>query len=121
MFANSQITRPAGAAIQMALPKTNNVLSKIERIIIFPNWGFLYGGSSSMKDDGRPFNIVFESILETMKVRHIPKIITKTTAKVETIEAVMPLKAPAMKIVATEIRKGNLPVTWHKIVSKNSN
>ena len=74
-----------------------------------------------MKDDGRPFNIVFESILETMKVKHIPKIITKTTAKVETIDAVMPLKAPAMKIVATEIRKGNLPVTWHKIVSKNSN
>lgn len=49
---------PAGAATITALPKTKSVLSNIERIITLPNCGFLYGGSSSVKKDGRPFRIV---------------------------------------------------------------
>lgn len=41
MFANNQITRPAGAATAIALPSTNKVLSKIERTKTFPICGFL--------------------------------------------------------------------------------
>ena len=36
IFAISQITIPAGAATETALPKTKRVLSKIDLIIIFP-------------------------------------------------------------------------------------
>ena len=36
MFAISQMMMPAGAATEIALPKTNNVLSNIERMITFP-------------------------------------------------------------------------------------
>ena len=40
-LANNQIIKPAGAATAKALPKTNIVLSKIERTITFPICGFL--------------------------------------------------------------------------------
>ena len=66
---------PAGAATIMALPKTNSVLSNIDRIITLPNCGFLYGGSSSVKKDGKPFNIVLDRIFDTIKVIISPKII----------------------------------------------
>ena len=46
MFAISQIISPAGAATAAALPKTNKVLSKIERIITFVNCGLRKEGSS---------------------------------------------------------------------------
>lgn len=36
ILANNQITSPAGAATEMALPKTNKVLSNIECTKIFP-------------------------------------------------------------------------------------
>lgn len=38
-FAISHIINPAGAAITMALPNTNNVRSKMERTITFPTCG----------------------------------------------------------------------------------
>ena len=40
-FAISQMIRPAGIAAMTALPNTNIVLSKIERISTFPNCGLL--------------------------------------------------------------------------------
>lgn len=66
---------PAGAATIIALPKTNRVLSNIERIITLPNCGFLYGGSSSVKKDGKPFRIVLDRIFDTINVIISPKII----------------------------------------------
>lgn len=36
ILANNQITSPAGAATEIALPKTNKVLSNIECTKIFP-------------------------------------------------------------------------------------
>ena len=41
ILAISQIIRPAGADIRIALFKTNNVLSNIDLIITFVIWGFL--------------------------------------------------------------------------------
>ena len=38
---NSQMISPAGAATVIALPNTNSVLSKRERVRILPNCGFL--------------------------------------------------------------------------------
>ena len=48
MLPKIHITIPAGAATAIALPNTNKVLSKTDLIKIFPNCGFLYGGSSSV-------------------------------------------------------------------------
>ena len=117
-FANIQITSPAGAATTIALPKTNNVLSKIERTNIFANCGFLYGGNSNTIDDGIPFNIVFDKILDIINVKHIPNIITMITAIVDNIEDRIlfpPAYAPAIKIVAIDIKNGNLPLHGTKL------
>ena len=40
IFASIQIIAPAGAATMIALPRTNMVLSNIERIITLPIFGF---------------------------------------------------------------------------------
>ena len=114
--AKSQITRPAGAATLIALPNTNKVLSKIDLIKIFPNWGLLYGGSSKIKEEGIPFKIVLDNIFDVINVKIIPKSITKITASVETIEAPIPCIEPAIKILEIAIKKGNLPVTRNKII-----
>ena len=73
IVAKSQIISPAGAATAKALTNTNNVLSKIDLTKILPIWGFLYGGSSNVKEEGIPFNIVLDSILDTINVKKIPK------------------------------------------------
>ena len=116
IFEKSQIMRPAGSATLIALPRTNKVLSKIERINILPNWGFLYGGSSSTNEDGIPFSIVLESILEINKAQKIPKIMTNITARVETTEAPIPCIVPAINILEIEIRNGNLPLQGTKLL-----
>lgn len=91
----------------------------MDLIKIFPIWGFLYGGSSKIKDEGIPFKIVLDNILETTKVRKIPSKITKITVIVDKIEAPNPCIVPAIKIVAIDIKNGNLPVTRYKIICKN--
>ena len=83
---------PAGAATTIALPNTNKVLSKIELIIIFPNSGFLYGGSSSINEEGVPFKIVLDKSLEITKVKNIPNNITNNTQIVEIREDILPEK-----------------------------
>ena len=92
---------------------TNIVLSSIDLIIIFPTCGFLYGGSSSTNDDGIPFSIVFDRILDIINVSIIPKSITRITERVDMIEDVIPDTLLAINIVAIVIRNGNLPVTWY--------
>ena len=62
MFANNHIKAPAGIATITARPKTNNVRSKIERIITLIIWGFRYGGNSNVNEDGTPFNKVLDKI-----------------------------------------------------------
>ncbi len=84
VFARSQMIIPAGAAIFIALARTKRVLSNIERINIFPIWGFLYGGSSKINEDGNPFSIVLDRIFDMTKVKMIP---IKTTNKTRTVAA----------------------------------
>ena len=110
IFAKSQITIPVGAAIETALPKTKSVLSKIERTIIFPIWGFLYGGNSKVKLEGIPFKTVCDNIFEMTNVIKIPSKITSKTVRVDKIDAPKPIPNPPIKIVAIVIKKGNLPL-----------
>lgn len=51
-----------------------------------------------------------------INVKKIPNKITKMTAMVETSEAPNPCIVPAMKMVAIDIRKGNLPVARNKVI-----
>lgn len=78
--------------MEIALPKTKMVLSSKDLTIILPIWGFLYGGSSKTNEEGTPFNIVLESILDINNVNKIPKSTTIKTHKVEIIEEVQPGK-----------------------------
>ena len=95
---------------QLLFRRTNNVLSNIDLISILPNCGFLYGGSSKTKEEGTPFKIVLDKILETTRVIKIPKRITQITAIVDIIEPAKPLMLPAIKILAIAIKNGNLPL-----------
>ena len=118
IFANNHITNPAGAATDIALPNMNNVLSNMERTNIFPNCGFLYGGNSNTIDDGIPFNIVFDNIFDIINVKNIPNIITIITASVDNIDDKNPFPAeyaPAINIVAIDIKNGNLPLHGTKL------
>lgn len=107
---NSHITIPAGAAIEIALPSTNKVLSNKERINILPICGVLYGGSSNVKDEGSPFNIVLDNIFETNKVSKIPNKTTNITTIAATKPENIPAIEPEINIVATVIKNGNLPL-----------
>ena len=96
----------------------NNVLSNMERTNIFPNCGFLYGGNSNTIDDGIPFNIVFDNIFDIINVKNIPNIITIITASVDNIDDKNPFPAeyaPAINIVAIDIKNGNLPLHGTKL------
>lgn len=120
-LAKSHITRPVGAAIATALPSTNKVLSNNERTKIFPICGFLYGGSSKIKDDGTPLSTVLERSFETTRVSQIPSNINNRTDTVDTIDENEVAKKLPMKIVAIVIKKGNLPIAWYKIICKYCN
>lgn len=116
MFAISHIIRPAGAATLIALPRTNNVRSNSDLIIILPIWGFLYGGSSSIKEDAIPFSIVPERILDTKNVINTPRTITKVN---NTADAAYWYEAetPVIKnIVIMAISVGNLPLHGTKLL-----
>lgn len=64
----------------------------MDLIRILPICGFLYGGNSNMKELGIPFNIVFDNILEVIRVNITPKIIIASTAKVDAIDCIAPVK-----------------------------
>ena len=63
-----------------------------------------------MNEDGTPFRSVLESIFDINKVITIPTKITKTTTKVDIIELEIPENLLAIKMVAIDIKKGNLPL-----------
>ena len=79
-------------------------------LLFFRKSGFLYGGSSSIKEVELPFNNVLDNILEINNVKIIPSKIANTTAKVEIILDLNPVYAPAIKIVDIAIKKGYLPL-----------
>lgn len=110
---NIYIMIPAGMATTIALPNTYKVLSNILLIITFKYCGLRYGGSSNINDDGIPFNIVFDSIFEIIRLANIPKIITATTISVDKIDAPIPCIVPAINIVDIVIKNGNLPIAWY--------
>ncbi len=83
----------------------------------FRTWGFLYGGSSKINDEGIPLSIVLERILDTANVRKIPNKINSKTHIVDTKEEIELAKKLPIKIVAIVIKKGNLPITWNKVIS----
>ena len=51
-----------------------------------------------------------------MRVNKIPNKITQITAIVDRIEALKLCMLPAINMVLMVIKKGNLPITWNKIV-----
>lgn len=116
MFAKSHITSPAGAATTAALPSTKSVRSNIERTITLPICGRRYGGSSSVNDDGTPFNIVFDSIHDTKNVISIPKIITAVSKRLDNIDEEIPDAFPMKNIVIIAIIVGNLPLQGTKLL-----
>lgn len=77
---NIYIMIPAGMATTIALPNTYKVLSNILLIITFKYCGLRYGGSSNINDDGIPFNIVLDNILDINKVINTEKHITNTNS-----------------------------------------
>ena len=116
ILANNHITSPAGAATAIALPNIKIVLSKIDLTNTFKNCGFRYGGNSNTKEDGIPFKIVFDKILDITSVIIIPRIIIPITAIVDIIEEPIPPIVPAINIVAMVIKNGNLPLHGTKLL-----
>ena len=116
MFAVIQISRPAGAAMRMALPSTNKVRSQTERMITFPICGRLYGGSSSVKEEGIPFRRVLDNTLDATKVMQIPRRMTKARQKAPRSEADSPVAPPAMKSERMVRIVGNLPLQGTKLL-----
>lgn len=62
--------------------------------------------------------MVLDNRLEIIKVKNMPSKMTRMTARVEMIEAPSPCILPATKIVAIEIKKGNLPLQGTKLFVK---
>ena len=92
-----------------ARPKTNKVLSNIDLIITFITLGFLYGGSSIVKKDGNPFNIVLDKILLTIRVIKILRSISKV--RIPTLNKELNNLLSIIKnILIIDINAGNLPL-----------
>ena len=100
---NIYIIIPAGIATTTALPNTYKVLSIILLIITFIYWGFRYGGSSNINDDGIPFKIVLDNILDIIKVIDTEKHITNTSNNALNNEEVKVLFNPTKNIVIIAI------------------
>ena len=83
-LAQSQISRPAGAATATARPSTNSVRSSTERAMTLPIWGRRYGGSSSVKEEGTPRRMVPDSSRDTQKVMNTPSRMTPVSSIAET-------------------------------------
>lgn len=95
---------------QQLFRRTNNVLSNKDLTKILPICGFLYGGSSNIKDEGRPFNIVLDSILDMIKVKKIPINIIPSTTIVDMNVVNFPFTVPAMNIAEIVIKNGKRPL-----------
>ena len=115
MFAVSHISSPAGAATATARLSTNRVRSKIERIMTLPICGFLYGGNSSVNEEGTPFNIVFDRNLETANVIITAKAINTASRTDENIESSGAAMLPRKNIDIIDIMVGNRPLQGTKL------
>lgn len=114
-LASSHMTSPAGAATTTARPRTNNVLSNIERTITFPICGRLYGGNSNVKEDGTPFSSVLDNTPETRNVINTPSTITAVSIIAARSVAPGPPSVPMKNIVISAINVGNLPLHGTKL------
>lgn len=110
MFESNHMIIPMGAATIIALPKTFNVLSKIDLTITFPICGFLNGGNSNTNDEGIPFNIVLDSILDIISVIMTDSAIKENRIIVDFIDE------DAKNIVISVIIVGNLPLHGMKLL-----
>lgn len=111
VFVKNQIIIPAGIVIYMALPKTNIVLSKIDLIIVFSIFGFLYGGSSRVNEDCSPFKMVFDRIFDMISVISIENIMNPKSIRADSMDVISLFDAfvtKKMDIIA--ISDGNLPL-----------
>lgn len=111
IFVVSQINIPAGIDMYIALPRTNIVLSSIDLMIVSSIFGFLYGGSSKVNDEGSPFKMVFERIFEINRVTKTENTINPKRVRADSVDDANLLDAPLtkkMEIIA--IRVGNLPL-----------
>lgn len=115
MFAIAHMTSPAGAATMTALPNTNRVRSKIERTMTLPICGRLYGGSSSVKDEGIPLSTVFERIYELRKVIATPSTIKHVSSTADSNDAPSPAVAPIKNIEMMTMNVGNRPLHGTKL------
>ena len=106
------ITTPAGKATTTARFKTNNILPKIELIIILNTSGLRYAGNSKTNDELSPFKMVIDKIFDTNKVIIIPSKIKdvsiRALIKGEKIEL------PTKKALDSDIKIGNLPLQGTK-------
>lgn len=99
----------------MALKSTKTVLSSRERTIVLQICGLRYGGSSSVKEDGKPLKIVAESNLETKRVTTTPKTITANNKPADTRERKGKAIPAEKNIVIIAINVGNLPLQGTKL------
>lgn len=113
-FARIQIKSPHGAAAVQALPSTNIVLSRSERIRTFPICGLRYGGSSRVYELDSPLRIVLDRMEDITKVTAIPRRITPIRIAPDNIE----LKNPPVvikNIIITAIIVGKRPLQGIKL------
>jgi hypothetical protein len=108
--------RPAGAATITALPRTNKVLSKIERTITFLKSGILYGGSSSEKEEGIPFNTVIDNNFEIISVSKTPRSMIAVSIKLDKIDKKILLSEDIKNIAIIPKKVGNLPLHGTKLL-----
>jgi len=116
MFAISHMISPAGAAAHTARPNTNMVLSITERTITLPTCGGRYGGSSRVKEEGRPLSSVADSRRDTAKVMIIPSTITPVSRRAEVIDAFNPPDADTKNMDIMAIRVGKRPLQGTKLL-----
>lgn len=115
IFAIIHIINPAGIATNTARPKTNNVLSRMDRTMIFPTCGFLYGGNSRVKLEGIPLRNVLDSNLEIINVITTPNMIILVRINADIIDLNGPESDPTKNMAITEISMGNLPLQGTKL------
>ena len=116
MFAIIHIIKPAGAATHTARPRTNSVLSNMERTMTFPICGLRYGGSSNVNEEGNPFNIVFDKNFDAAKVIATPRTITPVKSAAEIKVAPAPADAPTKNIDIIAIKVGKRPLQGTKLL-----
>lgn len=116
-FASIQIISPAGAAMTTARLNTNSVLSNMERTMTLPICGLRKGGSSSVKAEGSPFNMVLESSQEERNVIITPSAMMAVSSSAATMPSPGRAAVPTKNMVRMAMRVGNAPPSKGKHIS----